>query len=254
MAVAALYGLISGLFGNLLAAILAVTTGRQANRTIVGTALGASAGFILGAAFLGLFPEAWSRSHSEIIVGAGIALGLLLMIGLGLGLGVFGVHEADPPTATIPAVASSERLRSGRLIALGIGIHNIPEALPIGAALIISPRLSLLVALVMIIENFAESGAIASELLLGGASAGSLIWETTWPGLLSTIGAPLGVIVAGISPEFLAFTLSLAVGIMLFIGGDVWGDSRDDAGVVWSSAGLLVGVLLAMVTAQTGPS
>jgi hypothetical protein len=44
------------------------------------------------------------------------------------------------------------------------------------------------------------------------------------------------------------------VGIMLFIGGDVWGDSRDDAGVVWSSAGLLVGVLLAMVTAQTGPS
>ncbi len=248
--IAAIYGLVGGLVGNLLAGVVALTTGRQARSRAIGVALGGSGGFILGAAFFDLIDEARALARADVVVGLGVAAGLLFMIGLGAVLGAVGLGGENPD----PAGASPTRAGStARVIAIGEGIHNIPEALPIGAALAISPHLSLLIALLMTVENFAEAGAIASVLLVEGASASRLLWETTWPGLLSVIGAPLGVVLASISPVVLAFTLALAAGIMLFIAGDVWGDSQREAGPAWSAIGLLAGVLLALATSGTGP-
>ena len=138
------------------------------------------------------------------------------------------------------------------MISMGIGIHNVPEALPIGVALIISPTLSLLVAALMTIETFTESSSIAGELIQTKAIKSRILAFTMWPSILSMIGAPLGVILAGISPVILALTLGFAAGIMLFIAGEVWSDGREDAGVAWSSLGLLVGVLLALLTSALG--
>jgi ZIP family zinc transporter len=256
--VAALYGLIGGILGNLLAAFAAVTWRRQLKAVAVGTALGVSAGFIVATAFLDLTEQALVESRSQVIIGLGIALGVLLMVGLELLLGAFGAGEdeaearADPPTTATGRRSADSRLARARLIAIGEGIHNIPEALPIGAALAVSPHLGLLIALLMTVENFAESGAIAAELVPTRASAGQIYGETIWPGLLSVIGAPIGVLLAGISPTLLALTLALAAGIMLVITGDVWGDGRRLAGPNWSSIGVLLGVLLAVATAVTG--
>jgi ZIP family zinc transporter len=255
--VAALYGLIGGFLGNVFAAFLAVTTRQQAKAGVVGTALGASAGFIVAAAFLDLTGEALRQSHDWIIVGIGIALGILLMVGLGLLLSALGMGEEEEREGRSAPVAGrdlqGQRLERARLIAIGEGIHNIPEALPIGAALAVAPHLGLLIALLMTIENFAESGAIAAELVPTRASTGQIYWETVWPGLLSVIGAPLGVLFARISPSLLAFTLAFAAGIMLVITGEVWSDGRKLAGPSWSSLGILVGVLLALATSGTGP-
>ena len=73
---------------------------------------------------------------------------------------------------------------------------------------------------------------------------------TMWPRVLSMVGAPLGVVPAGISPMILALTLGLAAGIMLFITGEMWNDSRRDAGIACSSIGLLVGVVLALLASS----
>jgi hypothetical protein len=50
----------------------------------------------------------------------------------------------------------------------------------------------------------------------------------------------------------LALTLGFAAGIMLFVAGEVWSDGREDAGVAWSSLGLLFGVLLALLISAFG--
>ncbi len=117
----------------------------------------------------------------------------------------------------------------------------------------VSPRLGLLVALLMTVENFAESGATAAEMVPSEAGTAYILWQTVWPGLLSVIGAPLGVLLAGISPTLLALTLALAAGIMLFTVGEVWSDGHKLAGPTWPSIGLLAGVLLALAMAGGGP-
>lgn len=257
--VAAVYGLIGGLLGNALAAFVSVSIRHRASPGLVGTALSVSAGFIVAAAFLDLTAEALRESRSWPIVGAGIALGVLLMVGLARLLAAMGAAGADTSgegdtAATLPAASepSAQRQARARLIAIGEGLHNIPESLPIGAALAVSPHLGLLIALLMTIENFVESGAIAAELVPTRATAGQIYWQTIWPGLLSVIGAPLGVFLTGLSSTFLSLTLALAAGIMLVITGEIWSDGQRLAGSQWSSLGLLIGVLLALATLASG--
>jgi len=258
---AAEYALGADVLATFLAASLAVISRHRVSRVAVGVLLGVSGGFILGVAFLDLIPEAQKGVQNNLIVAGGIALGLLLMIGLGRLLGAFGMGEEeenkeestkkngkDSSLAESSSSSSNDRIRKASVISLGIAIHNVPEALPIGAAIIVSPNLSLLVALLMTGETFAESGAIADELIETKVSAARIFALTMWPSILSMIGAPIGVILADISPVLLGVTLSLAAGIMLFITGEVWSDSRKDAGVAWSSIGLLVGVVLAVLS------
>ena len=208
----------------------------------------------MGAAFLDLTEEALGASRSLAVVGAGITLGVLLMVGLALLLGAWGIGEGEDEERgrqseqAADGDSDQQGLERARLIAIGEGIHNIPEALPIGAALAIAPHLGLLIALLMTVENFAESGAIAAELIPLRATTGQIYWETVWPGLLSVIGVPIGVLLAGISSTLLAPTLALAAGIMLVITVEVWSDGRRMAGANWSTIGVLVGVLLALGT------
>jgi ZIP family zinc transporter len=181
------------------------------------------------------------------------------MVGLDFLLGAFGLGEEQEKQeegggAQADQTSSSQRKQSARGIAIGIAIHDIPEALPIGAVLAVSPVLSLLIALVLAVEELAESNAIAAELSQSKVSNAYLFWQTCWPSLFGVIGAPLGVLLAGISPLVLAFALSGAAGIMLFISGEIWGDSREDAGVAFSSIGMLAGVLLALFTSSIGPT
>lgn len=257
---AAAYALGADVVATFSAASVAVAARRRVSKAAIGTALGVSGGFILGVAFLDLIPEAQRSTQNNFIIAGGVALGLLLMIGLAKGLGVFGVDEGEEEEgdekksgkepSESKSDSTSERSQRARLISIGIAIHNVPEALPIGAAMVIWPRLSLLVALLMIAETFAESGSIAGELVQARASTIQIFALTMLPSVFSGIGAPIGVVLAGSSPVLLSLTLSLAVGVMLFIAGEIWSDSRRDAGVAWSSVGLLIGVVLALLTAM----
>ncbi len=257
MILAGTYALIGDILATFVAATVAVLTRRQVGRTAVGTVLGLSAGFIVGAAFLDLIGEAQQRSHNNLVIGLGVALGLFLMIGLEVVLGALGLGEEEEEEENKSAKSKSSPsggTRRAGIISIGMAIHNVPEALPIGAALVISPALSLLVAAVMTAETFAESGAIAGELIGKEARPAIIYGLTMWPSIFSLIGGVLGVILAGLSPTILALTLALAAGIMLFITGEVWTDGRQEAGASWSSVGLLVGVLLALLTSTIGKS
>ncbi len=251
MLLAGAYALIGDILATFVAATIAVLTRRQAGKTPVGIALGFSAGFIVAAAFLYLVGEAQDRSHNTVVIAAGIALGLLVMIGLQVALGAFGLgeeEEGEEDEDSKDKPGEEEGTRRASIISIGMAIHNVPEAFPIGAALVISPALSLLVAVVMMAETFAESGAIAGELVDKNASAARIYGLTMWPSIFSLFGGILGVVLAGISPIILALTLALAAGIMLFITGEIWGDSRRKAGSKWSSVGLAVGVVLALLS------
>jgi zinc transporter, ZIP family len=251
--IAAIYALLGDVLATFLAATVAVIVRHRVSSVAVGTALGISGGFIMGAAFLDIIAEAQRRSNNTFAIAGGLAIGLLLMIIINWAVNKYGIGEDeemdDEKNGTIEKQQEPDRLQKATMISIGMGVHNVPEALPIGAALVISPSLSLLVTLLMTVETFAESGSITGELIQGKASPSRIYGLTMWPSVLSMIGAPIGVILAGISPVFLALTLGLAAGVMLFITGEVWGDSREDAGISWSSIGLLVGLVLAMLTA-----
>jgi zinc transporter ZupT len=104
------------------------------------------------------------------------------------------------------------------------------------------------------VEMFAESEAIAGELMGKNTSAAEMYGLMMWPSIFSLIGGILGVILAGISPVVLALTLAIAAGIILFISGEVWADGREEAGPNWSSVGLVVAVLLALFSSTVGKS
>ncbi len=252
---AAIYALVGDVLAAFLAVTLAAAVRNKVGQRAIGTVLGVSAGFIVGAAFLDLIGQAQQRSHNTGIIGLGIGVGLLLMIGLEALLERFGLGEEEEEgeeenDSKSPEHNAPKTEGKGRalLISIGMAMHNVPEALPIGAAAVLAPGLSLLVALVMTVETFAESQAIIGELLREKASTPKLYAMTMWPSVFSLLGGGLGAILAGISPTLLALALALASGIMFFITGEIWADGRHDAGSKWSSVGLLVGLLLALFT------
>ncbi|HLV08596.1 MAG TPA: ZIP family metal transporter, partial [Halanaerobiales bacterium] len=135
-------------------------------------------------------------------------------------------------------------LRTGYLILFGITLHNIPEGLAIGAGLESSPEVGLYIAIAIALHNIPEGLAIAGPLKVGGVSNGKLFLFTLGAGLMTPVGALIGLLFFNISTIFIAGSLAFAAGAMVYIVNDELIPQANSLHSHFANAGIIVGLLI----------
>jgi ZIP family zinc transporter len=202
--------------------------------------MGFSAGIMTAIVFLELVDEALQL--------AGISY---LIIGLTVGVAGFLLLDKYLPHNHIISTENSEGsfLKKGTLLGIGIGLHNLPEGLAIGAGYAASAELGFTLALLIALHNIPEGLAIAAPLKVGKMSWPKIILVTVGAGLPMGVGALLGGLIGHISPAFLAASLGFAGGAMLYIVADeLIPDAYLEAENEHSAIiGILLGVILGIL-------
>ena len=113
-------------------------------------------------------------------------------------------------------------LRTGMLIALGIGIHNLPEGMATFAGAIKSRGLGLAIAGAIALHNIPEGLAVALPVFCATGSRRRAIFWAALSGAAEFAGALLAaaVLLPFLTPAFLAITLAAVAGLMVFISFD----------------------------------
>ncbi|MBS4026985.1 MAG: ZIP family metal transporter [Clostridia bacterium] len=202
--------------------------------------LGFSAGIMMAIVFLELVDEALEL--------AGIAY---TIIGLTVGVLGFLLLDKHLPHNHIVSVENSDKsfLKKGTLLGIGIGLHNLPEGLAIGAGYAASTELGLSLALLIALHNIPEGLAIAAPLKVGKMPWPRIMLVTAGAGFPMAIGAFLGGLIGNISPAFLAASLGFAGGAMLYIVADelipdAYQEAEDEHSAI---LGILMGVILGIL-------
>lgn len=117
---------------------------------------------------------------------------------------------------------SPRLLRTGFLVALGIGVHNFPEGLTTFASTMQSPALGAAIAIAIALHNIPEGVAVSAPVYTATGSRGkALLWSA-----LSGAAEPAGALMAAVvlSPflnaSILGLVLAAVAGIMVFISLD----------------------------------
>ena len=146
---------------------------------------------------------------------------------------------------------NSQILRSGMLMLMAIGLHNIPEGIAIGAGGSHDLRLGVLLACMIAAHNIPEGMAIAAPLLAGGLNKWKVIILTAFCGATTLIGGIIGIIIGGISDFAIAMSLSGAGGAMLYI---VFGEMMPQSVIMTknrtASIVTLFGIIVGLIVTQ----
>jgi ZIP family zinc transporter len=112
---------------------------------------------------------------------------------------------------------NSKMLRTGMLMFVAIGLHNIPEGVAIGAGGSYDFQLGVFLAIIIALHNIPEGMAVAAPLLAGGVARWKVVLITALSGAPTLLGGIAGVIFGSISDFAVAMSLSVAGGAMLYI-------------------------------------
>ncbi|WP_134702494.1 ZIP family metal transporter [Ammoniphilus sp. YIM 78166] len=195
------------LFGSLLALLFGAP-----GKPILAFYLGLSAGIMVLVIFVDLLPAAFNQGPFQA-VGMGLGLGLMVLIVIH----AFLQNLVRDGVSLTPD--KKESYRVGTLIALAIGLHNIPEGIAIGAGFETHHHLGVLVALSIAIHNVPEGLGMAAPLVMAGVKKRWILLLSLGLSLCIPIGAWLGQQFFVGSPFLVAMGTSFAAGAMGFI---VW--------------------------------
>ena len=133
------------------------------------------------------------------------------------------IYEANPHEFTHHDDASERAqaaylLRMGGLLAIALGIHNLPEGMAVGLSFMGGdPRLGWGTMLAIGVQNIPEGLAVAALLASLGWSRTRCAAGALATGLIEPVGAAFGVAIAGASAAVLPYALGFAAGAMLFV-------------------------------------
>lgn len=238
-----LIGLIAGVLGTALGGLLGIILNiSKGNRLSI--IMGFAAGIMMTIVFLELLNEA---IEMNLIVWA--------VIGLTVGIVVFLILDMIIPHHHPQSQdgIGSVYLKKGALMTLGIGLHNLPEGLAIGAGFAASQEMGIALAIIIAIHNIPEGLAVATPLIMAKMPRLKVVLITAAAGLPMAIGALIGSLIGNISPAYLAASLGFAGGAMLYIVCD---ELIPDAYEVASNEhypimGILLGVIIGIMLIST---
>ncbi len=163
----------------------------------------------------------------EILPVAFITWGLYFSIGgiiLGVIFCVFTENFIDRKKVNY----DNRLYKTGILLGLGIALHNIPEGIALGAMLKLNFDLGLKLSLFMGIHCLPEALALCISLRKSGISKINLLIFALIFGLPMAFGSFFGAIFSSFSAVLVAFSLSFAGGVMLYIScGQIIPDAKD---------------------------
>ncbi|MCB0914830.1 MAG: ZIP family metal transporter [Actinobacteria bacterium] len=170
---------------------------------VFGWAILLAAAAMLLISSLELLPSAISGGLSLPAALGWVVLGAVLVIAL---------HYA----ADLFDLGGNRLGRSALLVAIAIGLHNVPEgAAPMAAALLSWPA-GLVTALAVALHNIPEGIAVSAPVLASGGSRTRAFWFTAVATGGEIAGAALALVFSGVLTETrIAALLALVAGIMM---------------------------------------
>ncbi len=209
---AVLFSLLATILGTLLGSLIAVWAGNRSPK-IINYLLSLAAGVMLSLVFFDLVPEVLE-----------IASVPLTILGIGIGIAVILIFDtvsdkmADGKDGEIPqAKVKNEILRSGYIMLVAVGIHNLPAGLAIGAGAEHHIGFAATMALTLALHNIPEGVATAALLLAGGSKKRNAVLLSTLTGVPTILGAAIGYFVGNMSDVAMALTTSAVAGIILYM-------------------------------------
>ncbi len=121
-----------------------------------------------------------------------------------------------------PRGGNSRLMRTGLLVALGLGIHNFPEGMATFAGTLHDVELGVAIAVAIAIHNIPEGLAVAAPIYAATGSRGKAFGLSFLSGLAEPAGAALAALVLYpfLSKRVLACMMSAVGGFMVFISFD----------------------------------
>ncbi|MCL2501401.1 MAG: ZIP family metal transporter [Defluviitaleaceae bacterium] len=209
-------------FGGFISALLF----KRSSEKITCWLLSFAAGIMTSVVCFGLMPEAIELSGMTPSV-LGLVLGIIVIMLLNRVVdkitekknGKMNLHETHEELyhQTSVILNPKKMLRSGIIMIIAIGLHNIPEGIAIGAGGSHDLGLGLLIAFMIALHNIPEGMAIAAPLLAGGVNRVKVVCMTLVCGFTTVFGAMLGTLIGNISDFAVALSLSAAGGAMLYV-------------------------------------
>jgi len=113
-------------------------------------------------------------------------------------------------------------LKTGLLVALGIGVHNFPEGITTFASTVHDPALGIAIAIAIALHNIPEGIAVSTPVYAATGSRSKALWWSALSGLAEPVGAVLAAVVLlpFLNTTVLGLALAAVAGIMVFISLD----------------------------------
>jgi len=113
-------------------------------------------------------------------------------------------------------------MRTGLLVAFGIGIHNFPEGMATFAGALQDVRLGIAIAVAIAIHNIPEGLAVSAPVYAATGSRGKAFLWSFLSGVSEPVGAGLAalVLMPFLTPTVLGWMLAVVAGIMVSISLD----------------------------------
>lgn len=228
-------GLFFGMIGTTIGGVVGANL-KIKNNKIIGFVLEFAAGLMTAIICFDLIPEALNISSIGIVL-LGIFLGIAGMICCS-----FIVNKK------IRKEKSNNISKMGIIICIGLAIHNLPEGLAIGAGFEMSRKLGVSLAIAIAIHDFPEGISIALPMKQGGMNSRKAILYTMLSGFTTGIGAFFGAFIGEISLFWIAISLSLAAGTMLYIVScELIPESNNLYKGRFSALGNIIGIVIGIV-------
>lgn len=187
---------VAGIAGTCLGGVIAFLVGRRGESTARMLTVFAG-GVMLAIAFFDLIPEA-------MVIG-GLGLTAVGVVGGVIGIGLCSLLLDRLPNG------------GGLLLLIGIGLHNFPEGLAIGAGGAFDLRLGLVLAVLIMLHDIPEGLAVAVPLLEGGRSRWRVLGLMALCGAPTALGGLVGLWLGQAGRTFTALSLALAGGAMIYM-------------------------------------
>ena len=221
-----LFSAVAGIAGMGLGGLVSAVLLKRPSETMICWLLSFAAGVMTSIVCFGLVPETLELAGAAVSV-FGLVLGIVVIMALNRIVDVITVtnkenlkvhHTHEELYHGSEFIHNRDKmLRSGILMLIAIGLHNVPEGIAIGAGGSHDYRLGFLLATMIAIHNIPEGMAIAAPLLAGGINRWKVVFLTILCGATTLLGGFIGFFIGGISDFAVALSLSAAGGAMLYI-------------------------------------
>jgi ZIP family zinc transporter len=225
------------LFGLFLATIagLSTTVGAVAvffikeNSRFISFSMGFSAGVMIGVAILELLPQSMNNL-GLMPVGFAFICGMIVVGVLDFMIPHEYMHEhsCEDTHDQMGLEQENGRLdrlaRTGRLVAIGIAIHNLPEGFATMTGSLFSPELGIVLAIAIALHNIPEGLSVAIPIYVSSGDKKKAFKLSFLSGLAEPVGAIISLVVIATLgytfPEIIELSLAFVAGIMVFISLD----------------------------------
>ena len=255
-----LFSAFAGILGMGLGGAISLAIGQRSPNTTCWM-LSFAGGVMVSIVCFGLVPEAIHLSNVTVSV-LGIALGVLVIMLLNRFVDAvteksqekLKIHNTPEELYHGKSILDNRRvlLRSGIIMLVAIGLHNLPEGVAIGAGGSHDIELGTLLAIMIALHNIPEGMAIAAPLLAAGINKSLILFLTSLSGVPTVIGGIVGVLIGNISDIAIALSLAAAGGAMLYV---VFGEiipqsvvmTKDRMPALVTLFGIIIGLVITQV-------